>query len=257
MACTEVIDPFESKSSLMVEEIIGKRHFKTARAVEKCLLAYKSLQDIIAILGMDELSEDDTLTVYRARKVQKFLSQPFTVAEVFTGMKGQFVDLEETILGFSEIMKGKYDHLPEQAFYMVGNIQMVVKKAEQIAADLAAAKLRQEKGEVKKEDKKDDKKVETTTGPIEDQIREKILKIAQNAKEAELKKAATIKANWKAGEDLQPGWSYPKEDEIKEKWDKWQKKYDEQSKDLKGLFHSYWVAAGKKFEEVQKEEAEM
>jgi len=174
-------------------------------------------------------------------------------------MKGQFVDLEETIIGFSEIMKGKYDNLPEQSFYMVGNIQMVVKKAEMIAADLAASKARQEKSDAKKEEKKEDKKggIIDTTGPIEDQIREKILKIAQNAKEAELKKAADIKAKWKAGGSLQPGWSYPKEEEIKEKWDKWQKKYDEQSKDLKSLFHNYWVAAGKKFEEVQKEEAEM
>ena len=113
--------------------VIGKIHNKVARASQKLLQDYKSLQDIIAILGMDELSEDDKLTVARARKVQKFMSQPFHVAEVFTGTAGKFVSLEDTIKGFSEIIEGKYDDLPEGAFYMVGNIDDVKEKAASMA----------------------------------------------------------------------------------------------------------------------------
>jgi len=125
--------PLESSSSLMNQEYIGKAHFQTARAVQRTLLAYKSLQDIIAILGMDELSEEDTLTVYRARKLQRFLSQPFEVAQVFTGYQGVFVNLKDTIKGFNDILSGKYDHLPENAFYMVGGIDQVVAKAAMLA----------------------------------------------------------------------------------------------------------------------------
>jgi len=124
----------------MNQEYIGKAHFLTARAVQRTLLAYKSLQDIIAILGMDELSEEDTITVYRARKIQKFLSQPFEVAEIFTGYHGEFVNLKDTIIGFNDILSGKYDNLPESAFYMVGTIDQVVVKAEKIAAELAGKK---------------------------------------------------------------------------------------------------------------------
>jgi F-type H+-transporting ATPase subunit beta len=142
------VDPLESSSSLMNLEYLGKAHFTTARAVERTLLSYKSLQDIIAILGMDELSEEDTITVYRARKIQRFLSQPFEVAEVFTGYKGEFVNLKDTIIGFNDILSGKFDHLPENAFYMVGTIDQAVAKAEKMAAELAG----------KKDDKKGDKK---------------------------------------------------------------------------------------------------
>merc|ERR1712198_406587 len=114
--------------------IIGAEHYECARAVQKILQDYKSLQDIIAILGMDELSEEDKLTVSRARKIQKFLSQPFQVAEVFTGILGKFVSMRQTIDGFKDILAGSYDHLPEAAFYMVGHIDEVVAKAEQLAA---------------------------------------------------------------------------------------------------------------------------
>jgi len=155
------VDPLESNSSLMDAAYISKYHFDTARSVEKTLLAYKSLQDIIAILGMDELSEDDAITVYRARKIQKFLSQPFQVAEVFTGMKGVFVDLKDTIKGFSEIVSGKYDHLPEPAFYMVGNISDVISKAERLAAEVATSKA--EKA-AKASEKKDEKA--SASGPV-------------------------------------------------------------------------------------------
>jgi len=157
------VDPLESHSSLMDATILPKHHFNTARAVEKCLLAYKSLQDIIAILGMDELSEEDSITVYRARKVQRFLSQPFEVAEVFTGYPGVFVKLEDTIRGFAEILSGKYDNFPEQAFYMVGNIHDVIKKAEKIATDLAAAKEKEKKEEKRVADKASAAQRGTTT----------------------------------------------------------------------------------------------
>merc|ERR1712108_127709 len=116
------VDPLDSTSRIMDPNIIGEEHYKIARGVQKILQDYKSLQDIIAILGMDELSEEDKLTVARARKIQRFLSQPFQVAEVFTGSPGKYVSLKDTISGFKGILEGEYDHLPEQAFYMVGSI---------------------------------------------------------------------------------------------------------------------------------------
>jgi F-type H+/Na+-transporting ATPase subunit beta len=109
--------------------VIGEEHYNTARGVQAILQRYKELQDIIAILGMDELSEEDKLTVYRARKIQKFMSQPFHVAEVFTGSPGKYVALKDTIRGFKAIIAGEYDNLPEQAFYMVGGIEEAVEKA--------------------------------------------------------------------------------------------------------------------------------
>jgi len=127
------VDPLDSISRIMDPNIIGADHYATARGVQKILQNYKSLQDIIAILGMDELSEEDKLTVARARKIQRFLSQPFQVAEVFTGHAGKLVPLEETIRGFKKILNGELDHLPEIAFYMVGPIEEVVQKAEKLA----------------------------------------------------------------------------------------------------------------------------
>jgi len=123
------VDPLSSTSTILAPEIVGEEHYKTARRVQEILQKYKELQDIIAILGMDELSEEDRLTVERARKIQKFLSQPFHVAEQFTGIKGKYVPLEETIRSFKEILEGKHDAVPEQAFYMVGNIDEVIAKA--------------------------------------------------------------------------------------------------------------------------------
>merc|ERR1712177_68018 len=132
------VDPLDSTSRIMDPNIIGMEHYEVARGVQKILQDYKSLQDIIAILGMDELSEEDKLTVSRARKIERFLSQPFQVAEVFTGHAGKLVTMEQTIAGFKEILSGKYDHLPEVAFYMVGHIDEVVTKAERLAAEAAA-----------------------------------------------------------------------------------------------------------------------
>ena len=132
------VDPLDSTSRILDPRIVGDEHYRVAREVQKILQTYKSLQDIIAILGMDELSEEDKLIVARARKIQRFLSQPFFVAEVFTGSPGKLVDLESTIKGFDAICKGEYDHLPEAAFYMVGTIEEAIEKAEKIAKDTAA-----------------------------------------------------------------------------------------------------------------------
>ncbi len=129
------VDPLDSTSRILDPRIVGEEHYRVARDVQRILQAYKSLQDIIAILGMDELSEEDKLTVARARKIQRFLSQPFFVAEVFTGSPGKLVDLDSTIKGFDAICKGEYDHLPEAAFYMVGGIEEVVEKAEKLSKD--------------------------------------------------------------------------------------------------------------------------
>ena len=129
------VDPLDSTSRILDPRIVGEEHYRVAREVQKILQAYKSLQDSIAILGMDELSEEDKLTVARARKIMRFLSQPFFVAEVFTGSPGKLVDLESTIKGFDAICKGEYDHLPESAFYMVGPIEEAVAKAEKMAQD--------------------------------------------------------------------------------------------------------------------------
>lgn len=129
------VDPLESKSRLLDASVVGQEHYDIATGVQQTLQAYKSLQDIIAILGMDELSESDKLTVERARKLQRFLSQPFSVAEVFTGIPGKLVRLEETVRSFKEVLDGKYDHLPENAFYMVGGIDDAVAKAEKLASE--------------------------------------------------------------------------------------------------------------------------
>jgi F-type H+/Na+-transporting ATPase subunit beta len=129
------VDPLDSTSTMLQPSIVGAEHYNTARAVQSTLQRYKELQDIIAILGLDELSEDDRTTVYRARKVERFLSQPFFVAEVFTGSPGKYVSLEKTIEGFKRILSGEFDDLPEQAFYLVGDIEEAIAKAAKLKAD--------------------------------------------------------------------------------------------------------------------------
>ena len=128
------VDPLDSTSRILDPTVLGEEHYKTARAVQEILQRYKDLQDIIAILGMDELSEEDKLTVARARKVQRFLSQPFHVAEAFTGKPGVYVNIKDTIKGFQEIVDGKHDDIPEQAFYMQGTIEDVIENAKKLAA---------------------------------------------------------------------------------------------------------------------------
>lgn len=133
MGIYPAVDPLDSTSQSLSSDIIGEEHYKVAFEVKRILQTYKSLQDIIAILGMDELSDEDKIIVDRARKIQKFLSQPFHVAEIFTGMPGKFVSLADTVSSFKGIVEGKYDHLPEAAFYMVGNIDEAIKKAEELS----------------------------------------------------------------------------------------------------------------------------
>ena len=130
------VDPLESTSRILDPAIVGEEHYAVAREVQRVLQQYKALQDIIAILGMDELGEEDTLTVSRARKIQRFLSQPFHVAEVFTGIQGRYVELEDTIKGFKGIVEGKYDDLPEQAFFMVGTIEEAEEKAKKMSENV-------------------------------------------------------------------------------------------------------------------------
>jgi F-type H+-transporting ATPase subunit beta len=132
------VDPLDSTSRILDPRVVGEEHYLVAREVQRVLQTYKSLQDIIAILGMDELSEEDKQVVARARKIQRFLSQPFHVAEVFTGTAGKFVDLEDTIRGFKGIIDGEYDDLPESAFYMVGTIEEAVEKAKAMAAEVSS-----------------------------------------------------------------------------------------------------------------------
>jgi F-type H+/Na+-transporting ATPase subunit beta len=131
------VDPLDSTSRMLSAAVVGEEHYSVARRVQQVLQRYKALQDIIAILGMDELSEEDKLTVTRARKIERFLSQPFFVAEVFTGSPGKLVALEDTIKGFRGLVEGEYDHLPEAAFYMVGTIEEAVEKAQRLAAEAA------------------------------------------------------------------------------------------------------------------------
>ena len=128
------VDPLESTSRILTPDVVGLEHYEVARETQRILQRYKELQDIIAIMGMDELSEEDKLTVGRARKIQRFLSQPFSVAEQFTGMQGKYVPIKETVRGFKEILEGKHDDLPESAFLFVGTIDEAVEKAKQGAA---------------------------------------------------------------------------------------------------------------------------
>lgn len=137
LAIYPAVDPLDSKSRMLDPQIVGEEHYNVATGVQKLLQDYKSLQDIIAILGMDELSEEDKLTVERARKVQKFLSQPFAVAQVFTGFEGRLVKLADTIRSFKEILEGKHDALPEAAFYMVGDIDDAIRKAGELAKEMS------------------------------------------------------------------------------------------------------------------------
>ena len=131
------VDPLDSTSRILDPRIIGEEHYEVARDVQRILQSYRSLQDIIAILGMDELSEEDKLTVSRARKIQRYLSQPFHVAEVFTGSPGKYVELEDTIKGFKALCSGEYDNLPEAAFYMVGTIEEAIEKAKTMDEEAA------------------------------------------------------------------------------------------------------------------------
>jgi len=148
------VDPLESSSRILKADVVGEEHYKVARGVQEVLQTYKSLQDIIAILGMDELSEDDKLTVYRARKIQRFLSQPFQVAEVFTSFKGKFVEVADSVKGFKAVLEGKYDDIPESAFYMQGTVEDVEEKARELINE-AAGKKEEKKADAKADNDQD------------------------------------------------------------------------------------------------------
>ena len=184
------VDPLDSTSRMLDPRIVGDEHYETARAIQKTLQDFKSLQDIIAILGMDELSKEDQDIVYRARKIQRFLSQPFTVAEVFTGMKGKFVKLEDTIAGFKAVLNGEYDHLNENAFFMVGGIEEVVAKAEQMAAESKQASADDDAAE----------ESSGTKGLTWDDVFAKAKEVAKKVEAEEIKEnpngASEIKAKW-------------------------------------------------------------
>ena len=141
------VDPLDSTSRILTRDVVGDEHYEVATRVQEILQRYKDLQDIIAILGMDELSDEDKVTVQRARRIERFLSQPFFVAEQFTGMPGKYVPLADTVRGFKEIVEGKHDDLPEQAFFMVGGIEEAVEKAKTLGAGADAAAARQPAGE--------------------------------------------------------------------------------------------------------------
>jgi ATP synthase F1 beta subunit len=189
------VDPLDSTSRMLDPRIVGQDHYTVARAVQKTLQSYKSLQDIIAILGMDELSEEDKQIVYRARKIQRFLSQPFFVAEVFTGMSGKFVPIKETISSFKNILDGKFDHLPETAFYMVGPIEEVEAKAKALASEGKEQKVEKKAGGDTK------KKVST--------IQELFEFSKERAKKAEAKELARAKTN-------------DEKEKVKKYWAEWE-----------------------------------
>jgi hypothetical protein len=272
------VDPLESGSALMDETYIGRAHFKVARAAEQCLLSYKQLQDIIAILGMDELSEDDRLTVYRARKVQRFLSQPFRVAEIFTGTKGEFVPLQETIKGFGDLLSGKYDHIPEAAFYMVGNIDTVLAKAEVMAANVAKEKARKaatggdEKVMTAKQARADPAaaaaqaarakankfsadallRVPRPTSSNE-AMRAKLQALADKTRDRETKRAQELKANKRTDGIIQPGWNFPSEEVIQERYAKWKANF-ESTPDIIAAINAHFEDAAARLVRMREQE---
>jgi len=200
------VDPLDSTSRLLDAEIIGDEHYNTARAVQKLLQTYKGLQDIIAILGMEELSEEDKLVVARARKVQKFLSQPFQVAEVFTSFPGVFVDVKDTIAGFKGIIEGKYDDIPEVAFYMVGGIDQVLEKARKLVS------------EETEPTQKDTKQESSQTTEVESKnkfTKENVMKMYEDSREA----AKRVKKH-----ELRLADTPLKKEAVEKFWAEWEKK---------------------------------
>ncbi|XP_017080869.1 ATP synthase subunit beta, mitochondrial [Drosophila eugracilis] len=175
------VDPLDSSSRILDPDVVGEEHYNVARAVQKTLQAYKSLQDIIAILGMDELSEDDKLTVARARKMQRFLSQPFQVAEIFTGHPGKLVPIEKCVEGFKRLLNGEYDDIPEIAFYMVGDAEEVLAKATQLAANMSGEAEGGKEEEAKK-DEKDNKEAKPEEGKKEEEPKADAKKEEKNDK---------------------------------------------------------------------------
>jgi len=218
------VDPLDSTSRLLDPFILGQKHYDTARAVQKLLQDYKGLQDIIAILGMDELSEEDQLTVYRSRKVQRFLSQPFTVAEPFTGMEGKLVTLSDTIDGFERILKGEFDNLPELSFYMVGNITDVLAKAQKIADEFGTGSSTSTSKESSTEEKKEkDLKFRKKLASEKD-----IRPLVEQGRKIYKEKFESLQA----AKD-------PQADTLKKEWDQWEKDIVAEEKQFLGWIDEF------------------
>jgi len=173
------VDPLDSTSRMLSPQIVGEEHYKVARRVQQILQNYKALQDIIAILGMDELTEQDKLTVSRARKIQRFMAQPFQVAEAFTGMQGKLVDLQDTIKGFKAIADGQYDDLPESAFYMIGPVEEAIAKAKELLKSSASSSDKDKK-ETKSADEADDATADAAMAAEKNYLAEQKKKAATN-----------------------------------------------------------------------------
>jgi vacuolar-type H+-ATPase catalytic subunit A/Vma1 len=245
------VDPLESTSTMLDPDILGYEHYSTARNVQKCLQSYKDLRDIIAILGMEELEEKDKLTVTRARKIQRFFSQPFHVAEPFTGKPGRLVSLKETIKGFKEILDGKHDSVTEQAFYMVGDIAEVLTKQEELAKEIARSNIgREDKKDDNKDDKKDVKKVERRSNVVF--LREKMnmdtflkeyapqamTRLSDLAKKAETKESKKAEYIVKVKKQLHPRQLkfYETPEQVKQKWGKFNEQFGKKVTDPVGFF---------------------
>jgi hypothetical protein len=256
------VDPLESTSTMLDPNILGYEHYSVARQVQETLQSYKDLRDIIAILGMEELEEKDKLTVTRARKIQRFLSQPFNVAEPFTGKPGKIVKLKDTIKGFKEILEGKYDHLPEQAFYMVGDIADVLTKAEEIARE--TAKEQSTKGDTVKDDKKKEETVKqqaTKIVYVKDKVQldqylrdegprnyQKLIDMAKKAEETEFKKATHFQKLKERMDESQKK-LYPSPDEVRAKWKKIHEQMETQKSDPVGFWKNLLVRTWNKEKE--------
>jgi len=239
------VDPLDSTSRLLDPTILGQKHYDVARAVQKLLQDYKGLQDIIAILGMDELSEEDQLTVYRARKVQRFLSQPFTVAEPFTGMQGKLVLLNDTIDGFERILKGDFDGLPESAFYMVGNINDVLAKAQKIAEEFGLQTTTTTDVKPLEEGEKELKVKYQLGGPNDyKELAKEGRKIFQN-KVDQLVAASKVAAPAGASKEAldkhaaDVAKAANRAVEVKQKWDKWEEKIAAEEQKFNAWYNSF------------------
>jgi len=251
------VDPLESTSTMLDPDILGYEHYSTARGVQKCLQSYKDLRDIIAILGMEELEEKDKLTVTRARKIQRFFSQPFHVAEPFTGKKGALVALKDTIKGFKDILDGKFDHITEQAFYMVGNIDDVHRKAEELAKDAARSGIgKEEKKEEKKDEKKDTKKSSIVFLKeklnldqfLRDNASKAVEKLIQLSKKAEVKESEKAAYIQKVKNQLHPKQMkyYLTPEQVQQKWKTFGENFTKNSSDPVNYFRKLATEAWKK-----------
>jgi len=254
------VDPLLSTSTLMDPYVLGHKHYQLTRDVQSTIQKYIDLKDIIAILGLEELDDKDKMIVNRARKIQRFLSQPFNVAEPFTGMKGKIVPLSETISGFRSLVDGELDHLPENAFYMVGNVEDVKAKAQKIVEEIARSQ-----GKEVKSDKKDGEDVgprmrivkageyESFTTEVAPTVMKEIKELAAFAKDLELKKSAHD-WNIRAHLDEQQIAEIEKPESINARWEKFDKLYEDAAKDPVKYFRNFFQENWDQEDEARKRE---